>query len=131
VEIYRWVRNHVEWQPSWGAVQNADITLGSKRGNAMDIASLTIALLRASGIPARYVHGTIDVPEAAFRNWAGGFENLDSAWDFASAAGIPLVGITSGGTITKMRLEHEDQGVRVLDHHINGVRLDWSAGGCK
>src|SRR5581483_2453069 len=71
VKIYHWVRNHVEWLPTWGATQDADVTLGSQRGNAFDIASLLIALLRASGIPARYVHGTIEVPADKFKNWAG------------------------------------------------------------
>jgi transglutaminase-like putative cysteine protease len=53
VKIYHWVRNHVEWQPAWGAVQDADLTLSAQRGNALDISSLLIALLRAAGIPAR------------------------------------------------------------------------------
>jgi Transglutaminase-like superfamily len=106
VEIYNWVRNNVQWQPTWGAIQDASHTLSAQRGNAMDIASLTIALFRASGIPARYVHGTIDVPEDKFRNWVGGFTNLDAAADFASAGGIPITYITAGGKISKLRMEH-------------------------
>jgi hypothetical protein len=106
VEIYNWVRNNVQWQPTWGAIQDASLTLSARRGNASDIASLTVALLRASGIPARYVYGTIDVPEDKFRNWAGGFQNIDAAMDFASAGGIPLGAVTSGGHITKVRMEH-------------------------
>lgn len=47
VAIFHWVRNNFAWLPSWGAIQNSDLTLGSMQGNAMDIASLTIALLRA------------------------------------------------------------------------------------
>ncbi|HEU4653405.1 MAG TPA: transglutaminase-like domain-containing protein [Steroidobacteraceae bacterium] len=106
VEIYNWVRNNVQWQPTWGAIQDASHTLSAQRGNAFDISSLTIALFRASGIPARYVYGTIDVPEDKFRNWAGGFQNIDAAMDFASAGGIPVAAVTSGGRITKVRLEH-------------------------
>lgn len=106
VAIYNWVRNNVQWQPTWGAVQNADITLSAERGNAFDIASLTIALLRASGIPARYVHGTIEVPEDRFRNWIGGFEHIEAATDFAAAGGIPVASVTAGGKVTKVRLEH-------------------------
>jgi len=106
VKIYNWVRNNVDWIPSWGAAQDADITLGSKRGNAMDISSLLIALYRASGIPARYVHGTIDVPETTFRSWAGGFSSVEGAADYASANGIPITLVTSGGVVTKVRLEH-------------------------
>lgn len=106
VEIYNWVRNNVQWQPYWGAVQNADLTLSAQRGTAMDIASLTIALLRTSGIPARYVHGTIELPEEQFRNWVGGFEYINAAIEFASSGGIPIVGVTSGGEVTKVRMQH-------------------------
>lgn len=106
VKIYHWVRNHIEWQPTWGAIQNAELTLSAQRGNAMDIASLTIALLRASKIPARYVHGTIDVPAADFKNWAGGFTDIMAAADYASSGGIPVTALISGGQISKIRLEH-------------------------
>jgi len=107
VAIYNWVRNNVQWQPTWGAIQTASQTLSSRTGNAFDIASLTIALLRASGIPARYVVGTVDVPADQFRNWAGAFQNIDSAIQFASAGGIPITAVTtSGGQITTVQMEH-------------------------
>lgn len=106
IKIYNWVRNNIDWIPSWGASQEAEITLSSQRGNAMDISSLLIALYRASGIPARYVHGTIDVPEATFRSWAGGFESVQAAADYASANGIPITLVSSGGKVTKVRFEH-------------------------
>lgn len=106
VKIYHWVRNNVEWQSTWGAIQDAELTLDARRGNAMDIASLTVALLRASQIPARYVHGTIDVPIKQFNNWAGGFTSSDAAVDFAASGGIPTAAMTGGGTITEARIEH-------------------------
>jgi len=106
VKIYHWVRNNIQWQATWGAVQNAELTLDAKRGNAMDIASLTIALFRASQIPARYVHGTIEIPEANFRNWAGGFQSIEAAVDFAASGSIPTAAGISGGKITNVRMEH-------------------------
>jgi len=106
VSIYHWVRNNIEWQPTWGAVQDAELTLDAKRGNAMDIASLTIALFRASQIPARYVHGSIEIPEAKFRNWAGGFSSIDAAVDFAASGGVPTRALISGGKITEVQIEH-------------------------
>jgi hypothetical protein len=106
VKIYHWVRNNITWQPTWGGIQNADLTLSAQRGNAMDIASLTIALLRAARIPARYVHGTIDVPSDAFKNWAGGFTSIQTAAEYAASGGIPVTSIVSGGAISKVRLEH-------------------------
>ena len=106
VKIYHWVRNNIQWQATWGGIQDADLTLSAKRGNAMDIAGLTIALLRASKIPARYVHGSIDVPAEAFKNWAGGFDTINAAASFAAAVGVPITTITSNGQISKTRLEH-------------------------
>lgn len=106
VKIYNWVRNNVEWQPTWGGIQSSDLTLASRRGNAMDIASLTIALLRAAKIPARYAHGTVEIPTEAFKNWAGGFSNINAAMTFAASGGIPVTAVTSGGQISKVRLEH-------------------------
>jgi len=106
VAIYHWVRHHVEWLPTWGALQDADLTLGSLRGNAFDIATLLIALLRASGIPARYVHGTIDVPATNFQNWAGGFTTPEAALHFAASGGIPIQGVVTGGRVSDARMEH-------------------------
>ncbi len=106
VEIYAWVRNHIEWLPTWGASQSAELTMEMGRGNAFDISSLTIALLRASGIPARYVHGTVELPIDQFMNWAGGFQDVNSALVFAASGGIPISSVSSGGVITKARMEH-------------------------
>jgi len=106
IDIYDWVRNNVEWLPTWGASQDADVTLGSLRGNAVDIASLVIALLRASGIPARYVHGTIEVSPEKFMNWAGGFSDINAAMNFAASGSVPITQIVSGGVVKAVQLEH-------------------------
>jgi hypothetical protein len=106
VKIYNWIYANTEWLPTWGAIQNSDTALLSQKGNAFDLASLLIALLRASGFPARYVHGTIDIPADKFMNWAGGFTDPNGAWDLASAAGVPITAVTGGGKITAFRLEH-------------------------
>ena len=58
VEIYTWVHNNIRFIPSYGSIQGAQMTLETKRGYAMDTASLAIALLRASNIPARYAYRT-------------------------------------------------------------------------
>jgi len=106
VTIYNWVRNNVTWIPTWGAVQDADVTLGSLRGNSLDIASLLIALYRASGIPARYVHGAIDVSTQQFMNWTGGFSKPEAAMLFAAYGGVPITQVIQGGKIDRIQLEH-------------------------
>ena len=106
VAIQNWVRNNIEWVPTWGAVQNADSVLSSGRGNAFDIASLTIALLRASNIPARYQIGTIEIPADKVMNWVGGVEVPAAAQQLLAQGGIANKGMISSGAISSIRLEH-------------------------
>ena len=106
VKIYNWVRNNIEFVPTYGSIQGAHMTLLTKQGNAFDTASLLIALLRASNIPARYVYGTIELPIDKVMNWVGGFTDANAALDFIASGGIPATGIISGGKVTKARLEH-------------------------
>jgi hypothetical protein len=106
LKIFHWVRNNIEWVPTWGAAKSADLTLLTKQGNAMEIASLTIALLRASQIPSRYVHGTIDVPAQRFSNWVSDTITVEEAAQLASAGGIPITALVQGGKIKMVRMEH-------------------------
>ncbi|UTW47587.1 transglutaminase family protein [Bacterioplanoides sp. SCSIO 12839] len=106
VEIYTWVHNKILFVPSHGSLQGAQMTLDTKRGNAMDTASLTIALLRASNIPARYVYGTVEIPAEKIMNWVGGAKNANAAGALLGQGGIPNVAIVSGGKIKSFRLEH-------------------------
>src|SRR5581483_6428728 len=49
----------IGFQVYTGSLRGARGTLWSKAGNALDRASLLVALLGAAGIPARYVEGSI------------------------------------------------------------------------
>ena len=61
-KIYQWVHDNIYYVPTQGSVQGAQDTLDKKSGNAVDTASLLIALLRASNIPARYAKWTSPPP---------------------------------------------------------------------
>jgi hypothetical protein len=106
VKIYEWVRNNIEFVPTWGSIQGAHMTLLTQQGNAFDTASLLIALLRASGIHARYVMGTIELPIEKVMNWAGGFTDPTAALNFIASGGIPVRGLVSGGKIVAVQMEH-------------------------
>src|SRR5260370_16311762 len=93
VKIYNWVRNNIQFIPSYGSIQGSDMTLQTKRGNAFDTASLLIALLRAASIPARYVYGTIEVQADKAMTWAGGAIVPQAATSLMSQGGIPAVAI--------------------------------------
>ena len=106
VAIHNWVRNVVEWVPTWGAIQNADSTLASLRGNAFDIASLEIALLRSANIPARYQFGTIEIPVDKVQNWVGGTTSPQAALQLLNQGGIAATGLARAGVIQAIRMEH-------------------------
>jgi hypothetical protein len=93
VAIANWIANSIAFTPGWGATQTAAGVLQSGRGNAVDIATLTVALLRASGVPARYQFGTIDVPAAAAQSWLGGLRSAQAAVDLLQRAGVAARGL--------------------------------------
>jgi len=106
VKIYEYVRNNIEYVPTYGSIHGADMCLQTKQCNDMDTASLLIALLRASNISARYVYGTIEMPIDKVMNWVGGFSNSTSALNFIASGGIPVTGLRTGGIVDSAKIEH-------------------------
>ena len=106
VKIYNWVRNNIEYVPTYGSIQGANYCLQTKQCNDFDTASLLIALLRASGIHAKYVYGTIELPIEKVKNWVGGFTDTNSALTLIASGGIPVIGLTEGGQIKYVQMEH-------------------------
>jgi len=60
--IFAFVRDEIGYESYQGSLRGSRGTLWSNGGNALDQASLLIALLRASGTPARYAQGTLSDP---------------------------------------------------------------------
>ncbi len=106
LQIYQFVRNHVEYLPTYGSIEGSDYTLQTLRGNDIDQASLLIALLRAANIPAHYVYGTIRVPIAQVENWVGGVTDPHAALDLLGRGGVPTLGLAQGGVIKYAQIEH-------------------------
>jgi hypothetical protein len=106
VKIYEWVKNNIEFVPTWGSIQGANMTLLTRQGNAFDTSSLLIALLRAAGVHAHYVTGTIELPIEKIMNWAGGFTDPTAALNFIASGGMPVTGLRSGGKVVSARMEH-------------------------
>lgn len=105
-QIYKWVYDNIDFVPTYGSIQGADYTLQTGRGNAFDTASLLIALLRASNIPARYVYGTIEAPINQVMNWVGGVTNPDAAQNLLGQGGVPNLALVAGGKTVALRMEH-------------------------
>jgi len=104
--IYNWVYNNIHYIPSFGSIQGATQTLHNKQGNAFDIASLLISLLRESNVPARYVYGTVLMSADQVNNWVGGVDDIQSARVIMAQGGIPGSAVSYGGRHEKLRFEH-------------------------
>ncbi|TDX48920.1 transglutaminase-like domain-containing protein [Orenia marismortui] len=105
VKIYEYVKNNLDYEPYYGSVKGAQQTLWQKGGNDFDQASLLMALYRESGIPARYVYGTVRIPIEQVKNWVG-IEDAETALNTLSSGGIPTTGLTNGVEITHAKIEH-------------------------
>ncbi len=91
-----------EWYP--GAQRGALGCLRARAGNDVDQASLLIALLRASSVPARYVHGVVRVPLADFEDSL----NLEGSGDVLRALNRALRAhrpVLQGGVVQAIELE--------------------------
>jgi hypothetical protein len=105
--IYNWVYNNIRYLPSHGSMQGADYTLLSGQGNAIDSASLLVALLRASATPARYVYGSVSLSLEQLQNWVGGVDNWEAAANLLGQGGVPVTEILNGnGKIQNVAIEH-------------------------
>ncbi len=61
VALYEFVRNNVLFDAYWGVMRGPIRTYYDLYGNSFDQSSLLVALLRATGTPARYVYGLVGV----------------------------------------------------------------------
>lgn len=56
-KIFNWVRDHIKYSFYYNTKYGALGTFKSRKGNCCDHSHLLVALSRAAGLPARYVHG--------------------------------------------------------------------------
>ena len=64
--IFNYVRDKISYSYYYDTYYGAVRTLHAKEGNCVDQSHLSIALYRAAGIPARYVHGTCQFSSGKF-----------------------------------------------------------------
>jgi hypothetical protein len=62
--IFDYLQTQVGYNSYLGSVRGARGTLWSGAGNSLDVASLGVALMRASGTPAQYAQGTLTESQA-------------------------------------------------------------------
>lgn len=105
LEIFRHVYNNYDYTPYHGSMKGSLDVFWEKEGNDYDLATLLIALLRASNVPARYVRAEIIVPIRNIQAWLGIDDPLAAA-QYLAGAKIPCSFYTSGASISHVQLEH-------------------------
>ncbi len=71
VRIYEFVHNEIRFNYYYGLMKGPKGTLASRVGNDYDQAALLVSLLRAAGVPARFVRGKAKIPFEALESWLG------------------------------------------------------------
>lgn len=66
--IFNWVRDNIDYSFYYNTMKGAVGTLLTRKANCCDHAHLCVALFRAAGLPARYVHGYCQFVSG---NWYG------------------------------------------------------------
>lgn len=110
VKIHNYVYNNIKFEPYYGIRKGADQTLAEKVGSDADQAALLIALLRESGIHARFVHGVAELPADRAANWlevdiARG-ERIDAVPEILWSGGIPTSQVKANGELKRIRFSH-------------------------
>ncbi len=132
VRIYQWVYDNIKFEPYYGSLKGATGTLYAKAGSATDQASLLIALLRASNIPARYVKGQVAIFDDTAQNnangraarWVGA-KSYVGAYKVLAAGQNPATGTFSiGTTVQGIQATHVWVEACVPYGHYRGARVD-------
>ena len=88
--ILDYVRNHIEYVPTFGSANGAAGTLLAGRGNDWDQTSLFIALMRAAGYSADYVIGDVWYDMEILADWTGVDSQINIVINLFARGGIPI-----------------------------------------
>jgi hypothetical protein len=98
LKIYEYLKNNFEFELYLGSRKGSSETLRHKSGNDYDLASLLIALLRTSGIPARYATGMVKIPVEQAKSWLG-VENGSVAGHILTTIGMDGSNVTENDEV--------------------------------
>ena len=114
--IYQYVRNNIEYYPTYGAQKGALGAVLDNQATAHDQAALMVELLRASGLEANYVRGIAKLSAAQLNEWWGvSTANACGVLSLLGQAQIPVyeINATSAGScpgtvaaLTDVSIEH-------------------------
>jgi len=123
--LYLWVQEHIAYTHYYGLRKGAALTLLEGSGNDADTAALLVALLRASGVPARYRSGYCllplsDVSGVDLEHWLGIEPVAAVAETFLLSRGTPLADVAYQTNV---------QGVHTGSYFMRRVWVEADVGG--
>src|SRR3990172_530897 len=123
VGAYELVKNQTRFELYFGSMKGAEQTLREGSGNDADIHQLLVQLLRAKGVPARYVRGVVRISLDQAMNLLG-VERVDRVEQALTAAGVPYEPVVTAGGLSAIELEHVWAEAYVSWSNYRGVALD-------
>jgi hypothetical protein len=95
VKILNYVRQNIAYEPYFGAKKGSLGCLREKVCNDFDASSLTISLLRAAGIPARYKKSVVEMSADQIKNLLG-IDELKTAYLAWAMNKVPVYTLSAG-----------------------------------
>ncbi len=125
VRVYEFVHNEIATEVYAGGLKGAEETLRQGAGNDVDQASLLIALYRASSIPARYVHGVVELPVEQVAETLG-LDDPAAVPTALARAGVAHRPVIRGGRVAAVEVEHTWVTAHVPYSNYRGAVVDFS-----
>ena len=105
VAAYELVKNQTSFELYFGSMKGSVQTLREGSGNDADINRLLVDLLRAEGVPARYVRGVVRLTIAQAEGLIGA-ERAERVEQALSAALVPYEPVFIAGAVGAVEIEH-------------------------
>ena len=103
IEVYEWVRNTIRPEFYHGRMKGPVEAFRERSGNDADTAGVLVEMLRAKGVPARYVRAVVEVP-APVLVAVTGTADVTQALRVLARAGIPHQPVAGPAGPTAVRL---------------------------
>lgn len=125
VRIFNYVRQTIKFEPYYGVRKGATGTLLERSGNDADQAALAVALLRAAGVPARFVQGTAELSVGAAASWLALPDSMalrpEAIADVLASGGYPVVQRKVNQAVQALRIDRVWLEAYVPDASYRGV----------
>ncbi len=125
IKVFNFVKNEIRTEFYAGAAKGGEMTLLSGSGNDVDQASLLVALMRLSGIPARFVTGVVELPIEYLLN-ALSTDSEPEALRAMRLSGIPHEPVIQGGKVVAVLMERSWVTAKLPYSNYRGTIVDAS-----